>query len=175
MKRLLGLVLTSVTLTACGGSPNGPSGTAPRVTSISPTSGPTSGGTAVTISGSNFAAGAVVTIGGTPATNINVLSANALTAVTGQRSAGAVDVVVSVGGRSGSLPGAFTYVAGQAPTILSVAARGSRANEPERFADLDEEITVTVTAQDTDTPSGSLRYGWAAPAGTFTGTGASVK
>ncbi len=176
MKRLLAVLLVApATLAGCGGGPNGPSDTAPRVTNISPTSGPSSGGTTVTILGSNFSAGAFVTIGSTPATNVNVLSATTLTAVTGQRSAGAADVVVSVGGRSGSLPGGFTYVAGQAPQILSVVAKGSRANEPERFADLDEEISVTVTAQDPDTPAANLKYGWAAPAGTFTGTGASVK
>lgn len=161
---------------ACGGgTPSGPTGTAPRVVSINPTSGPSSGGTAVTISGSNFVSGAIVTIGGTPATSVALVNEFTLTAVTGARAAGAADVVVTVGGRSGTLPGGFTYVLGQAPVIQAIVARGSRANEPERFADLGEEITVTATVQDGDTPPGGLTYGWAAPSGTFTGTGASVK
>lgn len=161
---------------ACGGgTPSGPTGTAPRVVSINPTSGPSSGGTTVTISGSNFASGAIVTIGGTPATSVALVNESTLTAVTGARAAGAADVIVSVGGRSGTLPGGFTYVTGQAPVIQAIVARGSRANEPERFADLGEEITVTATVQDGDTPPGGLTYGWAAPSGTFTGTGASVK
>ncbi len=175
MKRLLALVVTSVTLAGCGGSPSKPSDTAPRVTSISPTSGPTSGGTTVTIGGTNFSAGAVVTIGGTPASSVTVMSTTTLTAVTGQHSAGLVEVVVAVGGRAGSLPGAFTYIAGQAPAVQSITAQGVRKNEPERFADIDEEIAVTANVQDPDTPVANLRFTWTAPAGTFSGTGPSVK
>ena len=180
MIRRLGFFVLVLSLAAaaaaCGGdTPNGPSGTAPRVVSINPASGPASGGTTVTISGSNFSSGAIVTIGGTPATNVALLNGSTITAVTGPRSAGAADVVVSVGGRTATLPAGFTYVAGQTPVIVSIVARGSRANQPERFADLGEEITVTATVQDGDTPSGSLTYGWAAPSGTFTGSGASVK
>jgi hypothetical protein len=163
-------------LAGCGGTPTGPSGNPPRVTAINPSSGPTSGGTSVTISGSNFAAGAIVTIGGTPATNVTVVSASTLTATTSPRSAGAADVVVNVGGRSGTLSNAFTYVAGQPPVILSITARGSRPNQPERFADLGEEITVTATVQDSDTPAANLTFGWgSAGGGTITGNGSSIR
>ena len=40
------------------------SGPLPTVSSVAPNSGPTAGGTAVTITGSNFVAGATVTFGG---------------------------------------------------------------------------------------------------------------
>src|SRR6185437_800060 len=45
-------------------------GPAPTVTGIAPTSGVTTGGTSVTISGTNFVSGATVSIGGTAATSV---------------------------------------------------------------------------------------------------------
>ena len=54
----------------------------PTVTSVSPNNGPTAGGTAVTITGTNFAAGATVTFGGTAATNVVVVSSTTITATT---------------------------------------------------------------------------------------------
>ena len=47
----------------------------PTVTSVSPNTGSTGGGTAVTITGANFASGATVTFGSTPATNVVVSNA----------------------------------------------------------------------------------------------------
>lgn len=174
---VLPLCTMALAAAACGdGSPGGPSPTSPRVTSIAPTSGPASGGTPVTIAGSNFSGPAIVTIGGVPATNVTVVSTSSMTAVSGARSAGAADVTVTIGGRSGTLPAAFTYVAGQPPVIQAITAQGTRTREPAGFADLNEEINVSVTAQDPDTPSASLTYGWSAAAGTFSGTtGASVR
>ena len=49
-------------------------GPAPTVTSVSPSSGTTAGGTAVTITGTNFAVGATVTFGSAAATNVVVVS-----------------------------------------------------------------------------------------------------
>lgn len=179
VRRLRTLLLaTMAAAAACGGDggPSGPSPTAPRVTSVSPASGPASGGTAVTITGSNFTGPAIVTIGGVPATGVATVGPTSITAVTGARSAGAADVVVTIGGRSGRLPGGFTYVAGQPPVIRSVTAQGTRLREPPRFADLNEEITLSVTAQDADTPAAGLTYGWSAPVGSFTSTnGASAR
>ena len=48
--------------------------TTPTVSSVSPNSGSTAGGTAVTITGTNFAAGATVTIGGAAATIVVALA-----------------------------------------------------------------------------------------------------
>ena len=56
--------------------------TLPTVSSVSPNSGPTAGGTAVTITGTNFAAGATVTFGGTAATNVTVVNSTTITATT---------------------------------------------------------------------------------------------
>ena len=88
------------------------SGPAPTVTSVSPNSGTTAGGTAVTITGTNFAAGATVIFGSTAASNVVVVSATTITATTPAGSAGAVTVTVSnPGGQSGGL-------AKDSPTLL---------------------------------------------------------
>ncbi len=51
----------------------------PTVSSVSPNNGPVAGGTAVTITGTNFAAGATVTFGGTAATNVVVVNGTQIT------------------------------------------------------------------------------------------------
>ena len=91
----------------------------PTVTSVSPSTGPIAGGTAVTITGTNFATGATVTIGGTAATNVVVVSGTQITATTPAGSAGAATVTVTVNGQSGSLTNGFTYVV--PPTVSSVS------------------------------------------------------
>ena len=71
----------------------------------SPNSGSTAGGTAVTITGTNFAAGATVTFGGTAATNVVVVNGTTITATTPAGSAGAVTVTVTDRvGRAGAWP-----------------------------------------------------------------------
>lgn len=176
MKRFLVLIVCAVTA-ACGsdGGPTGPTPPAHTVTAISPASGPVQGGTSVTITGTNFSSPAVVTLGGAFATNVTVVSPTSITAITPQRAVGTVDVAVRIGERTATLSNGFTYASGQAPVIQSLVARGTRSSQPERLADLGEEITVTATVQDPDTPAGSLTYEWTAPAGAFVGTGASVR
>jgi len=91
----------------------------PTVTSVSPNSGPTTGGTAVTITGTNFAAGATVTFGTAAATNVAVVSSATITATAPAGSAGAVTVTVTVSGQSGSLASGFAYTL--PPTLTSVS------------------------------------------------------
>lgn len=82
----------------------------PKVSSISPTTGPAAGGTHVTITGTNFVTDAKVNIGGTPATQVNVASAISITAVTPAHATGAVDVqVVNSDGQKDQLTGGFTF------------------------------------------------------------------
>jgi hypothetical protein len=89
---------------------------APTVTSISPNSGPTAGGTSVTITGTGFFSGATVSIGGSPAMNVAVINSSSLTATTTAHAAGASDVVVrNADGQSGTLAQGFTYVAPPPP------------------------------------------------------------
>ena len=95
--------------------------TAPLISSISPNSGPTAGGTTVTISGTGFAAGATVKFGNTAATNVNVLGSTTITAVTPARTSGSVNVVVTnPGGQSATSTSGYTYTGTAAPTVTGV-------------------------------------------------------
>ncbi|MEO8162310.1 MAG: IPT/TIG domain-containing protein, partial [Ilumatobacteraceae bacterium] len=83
---------------------------APKVTSISPVSGPLAGGTKMTITGTGFVVGATVKIGGVKAANVVVSSSKSITAVTFTHVAGVVDVVVTNPGKQfATLVGGFTY------------------------------------------------------------------
>jgi hypothetical protein len=83
---------------------------APTVSSVAPATGPTTGGTPVTLTGTNFVTGATVTFGGTAATNVNVTSSTSISATTPAHAAGAVTVVVTnPDGQSGTLASGFTY------------------------------------------------------------------
>ncbi len=86
-----------------------PLSNAPTVTGVSPKGGSTAGGTAVTLSGTNFQAGATVTLGGVPATSVNVVSSTTLTAVTGAHAGGLVSAAVANGTASGTLSNAYFY------------------------------------------------------------------
>ena len=96
---------------------------APTISSITPNTGTVNGGTAVTIAGTGFLAGATVSLGGTSATNVNVVSSTSITATTPAHIAGAVSVVVTNSdAQSGSLNNGYTYTASNpAPTVASIA------------------------------------------------------
>jgi beta-glucanase (GH16 family) len=82
------------------------------VIAVSPTNGCLSGGTVVTITGTNFVAGASVKIGGTTASTTYV-NTNTLTAVTPALPAGAKNVVVTnPDGMSSTLVNGFNYLSG---------------------------------------------------------------
>ena len=87
-------------------------GAVPTVTSIAPTSGPDTGGTAVTLTGTNFGSGATVALGGVAATSVVVVSPSTITATTGAHAAGTVDVVVTnLALETGTLASGFAYIA----------------------------------------------------------------
>ncbi len=92
----------------------------PMVTGISPSSGPTAGGTGVTINGTNFASGADVSFGSSPATNVVVVSSTQITA-TSPPGSGTVDVTVTTAGGTSATDAAdrFTYNAPPAPPQAS--------------------------------------------------------
>lgn len=92
----------------------------PALASLTPATGPSTGGTLITLTGTFFTADAQVTFGGTPATQVTVMSATTIQAVTPAHAAGAVDVVVSSASGTSTLAAAFTYQAA-APTIAGVA------------------------------------------------------
>ncbi len=94
----------------------------PTITSVSPSAGPTAGGTAVTITGTNFLAGATVTFGSAAATGVTVNSATSISATTPAGAAGAVNVTVTNSNEeAATLTGGFTYTTVPAPSITSVS------------------------------------------------------
>jgi hypothetical protein len=108
----------------------------PTVTSVSPNNGPVAGGTAVTITGTNFAAGATVTFGSNAASNVVVVSSTQITATTPAHAAGAATVTVTVNGQAGSLASGFTYNTAVAISFGQVAAatpQSSTATVPVTF------------------------------------------
>jgi len=86
-----------------GGAP------APKIVSVSPDSGPAAGTTTITITGSDFVAGAKVSLGGTPAATTSVTSTS-IVATTPPHAAGKVDIeIVNPDNQAVSSSGAFTY------------------------------------------------------------------
>lgn len=103
-----------------GGIGGGPPSLPPSpvvVAAVEPSSGPTAGGTAVTITGSDLAGVTAVSFGGDPATSFKVTSAEAVTAVAPPHAAGVVDIQVSGSDGFSSLTDAdqFTYTAAPSP------------------------------------------------------------
>jgi glucose/arabinose dehydrogenase len=85
---------------------------APTVTTVEPGSGYARGGDVVVLTGSGFAAGAVVTFGGVPGTDVAVLDsiATRLRVVTPANAVGTVDVIVTnPDGRSVTVGNGFTF------------------------------------------------------------------
>ena len=91
---------------------------APTISSLTPTSGPTTGGTSVTITGTGFTGATGVTFGGAPGTDFVVVDDETITVTTPAGAAGPVDVVVE-SPNGDSEPGLFTYVAPPAAPVIS--------------------------------------------------------
>jgi hypothetical protein len=94
---------------------------APAVTSVSPASGSTAGGTSVTITGTNLTGATAVDFGTTAATGFTVDSETQITATSPAHAAGTVHVTVTTpGGTSATSPAdEFTFVT-PAPVVTSV-------------------------------------------------------
>lgn len=93
-----------------------------EISEVRPASGPTTGGTAIAISGHAFVYGATVSLGDSTAVDVTVVNSTSVTAVTPPGLEGRVDVVVNnPTGESAMLPGGFTYTSDSSPpSSLSV-------------------------------------------------------
>jgi parallel beta-helix repeat protein len=85
---------------------------APTISGISPNSGPTAGGTAVTISGSNFRSGTAVQFGSLSARGVQIANSAQIQAVTPAESSGVVSITVkNSDGQTATAANAFTFAA----------------------------------------------------------------
>lgn len=171
--RTLTFVLPALFFAACGKSPVAPAPPTLKVVAISPAAGSTTGGTAITVTGSEFSTDAALTVGGVAATKVVVQGTTTITAVLGARpTAGAGDVVVTSGGRSAALSNAFTFFAPTGsnlpPLVTAVRSVGSRPSQPSGFADFNETITLVPTIFNAESGV-TLTYQWTGP-GTFAPT-----
>ena len=97
---------------------------APTVTSVSPASGPTAGGTHATVYGTGLSADVDIQIGSGKATVLSVKGSTAAEITTPPGAAGKADVIATTSFGSGTLPGGYVFSDdnGQAATkILSIA------------------------------------------------------
>jgi hypothetical protein len=121
----------------------------PNPVDVLPASGPTSGGTTVTIIGSNFRPGAQVSFGGLMALDVNVINDGTIAATTPPNSPGAANVlVVNADGTSAVIPRGFTFLP-PTPTITSV----SPASGPPSST-----VTVIGTGFDTHTQNLDVQF-----------------
>jgi hypothetical protein len=103
-----------------------PPAPAPTVASIAPAEGSISGGTSVIITGTNFVAGATVSIGGAAATEVVIASATSITATAPVGAEGAADVIVSNADlQAATLAAGYTYLGVVEPTLGRATARSS--------------------------------------------------
>ncbi len=129
---------TSITATAPAGSgtvhitvttPGGISATssadqytyepAPTVTGISPNAG-TLAANNITITGTGFASPASVSVGGTPATNVDVITPTQITATVPAENTGTVDVIVTTPGGPSATNSADHYSYDPVPAVNSI-------------------------------------------------------
>jgi hypothetical protein len=171
--------VAALPLMACNSKPTGPSTPTSTltITSVTPSAGGVSGGTAISITGTQFGSDATVTVDGTPATAVTVTSTTTLTAVTPAHAAGVAAVVVTSGGKSATSASGFTFVAptgtNHPPVVASIiSSDDARPFQPSGFGDIGETLKLAVTVTDSDTPAAAMTYAWSAPLGTITGTGA---
>ena len=117
----------------------------PVATSVSPSSGSASGGTAVEVNGSGFVAGATVSIGDTACTSVTFTSATSLSCTTPAGTAGAANVVVTnPDAQTSTLTGGFTYT--------SSGGGGGGGGNPDPATVVTPSASPTPTASATSAP-----------------------
>ncbi|OBT39035.1 hypothetical protein VE00_10814 [Pseudogymnoascus sp. WSF 3629] len=100
---------------------------APTITRISPTSGPTTGGITVVITGTNLASPSAVTFGGTSAI-VNSSSATSISVTAPAHAASVAQVLVTTAAGTTTQAVKFTYVTVAAPVITSLSPTNGPAS-----------------------------------------------
>ena len=104
------------------------------VTQVVPNSGPTSGGTVVTITGTNFSSNpsclSGVTVGGNAATSVTVTNSTSITATTPAGAAGPASVLVSGVFGSNAANTLFTYSSSPTVTAINPSSGPTAGGQP---------------------------------------------
>ena len=108
----------------------------PTISAVNPNTGATTGGTAITITGTNLTGASSVRVGSGYATSVVVVNDTTVTAVTPAGTAGAENVSVTTAGGIATLTGGFTYgvvttwytILEQVPNATVVPDAAVRAN-----------------------------------------------
>src|SRR5262249_47362876 len=132
----------------------------PNVTKISPQTGPTAGGTSVTITGTNLGEATAVHFGPTAAASMTVNSATSITAVSPAGS-GTVNVTVTNQAGTGAITLKDQFSYGAAPKVTKVEPKKGPAAGG---------TAVTITGVDL-TGATAVAFG-PTPAASFTGNSA---
>ncbi len=150
----------------------------PTVASISPVTGPASGGSTVTVSGTNFKTGATVTFGGAVASGVTVVSSTQITCTSPAHYATAADVLVTNSdSQVGSLLRAFTYVSDTASLYFPTQTAGQHATVQipiyggtlSGLAAVQATVTFDATVlRVTNVTAGAVTSGWGLSANTAT-------
>jgi formylglycine-generating enzyme required for sulfatase activity len=112
------------------------------LTSIAPASGPTSGGTQITLTGTNLSGATSVTVGGVAATSVQVVSPTTVTAITPAGTAGVYDVSVATPYGTATLSNAFTYGVTAVPSWATLI---EAAPDPAVVTDANLRAAITAT------------------------------
>jgi formylglycine-generating enzyme required for sulfatase activity len=115
----------------------------PAVTEVFPTAGPAAGGTTITVTGTNLAGTTGVSVGGVAASDVRVINADTVTAVTPAGTVGTVTVAISTLDGTASLAGGFTYLTGKG--VPSWATLIEAEPDPAVVWDADLRAAITAT------------------------------
>ncbi|MDQ3418693.1 MAG: IPT/TIG domain-containing protein, partial [Acidobacteriota bacterium] len=157
------------------------------ITSVSPSSGPTSGGTAITVHGTNFATSGglpAVYIGGNAAVSVFVAGPTTLTAVTPPGASGARPVTVTnPNGETATLVDGFTYVctytlSATSQTVPASGATGRTVNVGAAggcgWTAVSNSSFITVTGGASGNGNGTVTYSVSAMPGSVQGRAGSI-
>ncbi len=129
----------------------------PTVTGVSPNTGPFSGGTSVTISGTNFTPSATVNFGGAPSPSVTFVSSTELIAISPAGS-GTVDVTVTTAAGTSTISPAdqFTYLF--PPTVTGVSPNTGPFSGGTSVTISGTNFTPSTTVKFGNTPSSSVTF-----------------
>ena len=143
----------------------------PVVTIVTPNTGPAAGGTAVTITGSNFKTGATVTFGGMAASDVVFVSSNQITCTTPTHIPETVDVrITNPDAQFGVLLNGFTFFSTAAQVSLpnTGGGTGNVVTVPINAANINGMLAAGLTVNFDPTvlsvqsaSTGTLTAGWA--------------